>query len=396
MASNARSKWPKVGSTRIAWERDYEQSYSRKQALLHRGFFYAAVVPKIADVTFEISAQVRSHAEDAAVELARFDAEVGQMVAPFAAMLLRSEAASSSQIENLTAAPASILKAEYGLGETPNSALIVSNQKAMSAAIAVSGEMSVASVLTMHKTLMAQADPRHAGILRTEQVWIGGSNLSPHGAKYVAPEHQAVPELVADLVKFAQRLDLSGIVQASLVHAQFETIHPFTDGNGRTGRALVHAMLHRLGVTKSVTVPVSAGLLKDTSRYFEALDLYRDGDVEPIINVFADAAFEAVENGRQLAREIQEARMRWQTMIPMRARAGATRVMENLLEQPIVSRSSASELLGTTPANAQLAIDRLVDAGILSQLGAGKRNRIWQATDVVNALERFAERSRRA
>jgi predicted HTH transcriptional regulator len=70
--------------------------------------------------------------------------------------------------------------------------------------------------------------------------------------------------------------------------------------------------------------------------------------------------------------------------------------MENLLEQPIVSRGSASELLGTTPANAQLAIDRLVDAGILSQLGSGRRNRIWQATDVVLALERFAERSRRA
>lgn len=396
MESNSQSNWPKVGSVRVAWERDFEQSSSRKQALLQRGPYYAAVVPEIAAANFVIRPQVQSHAEDAAVALARFDAEVGQMVAPFAAMLLRSEAASSSQIENLTAAPATILKAEYGLGETPNSALIVSNQKAMSAAIAVSGEMTVASVLTMHKTLMAQADPRNAGILRTEQVWIGGSTLSPHGAKYIAPEHHAVPDLMADLVKFAQRLDLSAIIQASLVHAQFETIHPFNDGNGRTGRALVHAMLHRLGVTKSITAPVSAGLLKDTSRYFEALSQYRDGEIEPIIIVFADAAFEAVDNGRQLARELQEARMRWQTMIPMRSGAGATKVMENLLEQPIVSRGSASELLGTTPANAQLAIDRLVDAGILSQLGNGKRNRIWQATDVVLALERFAERSRRA
>ena len=87
--------------------------------------------------------------------------------------------------------------------------------------------------------------------------------------------------------------------------------------------------------------------------------------------------------------------MRWQTLIPMRLGAGATKIMENLLEQPILSRSSACEFLGTTPANAQLAIDRLVDAGILTQLGTGKRNRIWQAIDVVNALERFAERSRR-
>jgi Fic family protein len=274
--------------------------------------------------------------------------------------------------------------------------MILSNQKAMSAAISVSGEMSLESVLSMHRSLMAIIDPIAAGLLRQEPVWIGGTALSPHGAKYIAPEFQEVPHLMGDLVEFAQRTDLPAIVQAALAHAQFETIHPFTDGNGRTGRALVHALLHRLGVTNSVTVPVSAGLLRDTSRYFDALTAYRNGVIEPIINVFADAAFEAINNGRQLAREIQEARMSWQTLIPMRSGAGATKLMENLLEQPILTRSTASEFLGTTPANAQLAIDRLVVAGILTQLGTGKRNRIWQAADVVSALERFAERSRRA
>lgn len=395
MELNSESKWPVVGSTRVAGVRDYSQSTSRKQALAERGFYNAAVVPRISRVIFSISNQVQSHAEDAAVALARFDAEVGQMVAPFAAMLLRSEAASSSQIENLTAAPASILKAEYGLGETANSSMILSNQKAMSAAISVSGEMSLESILLVHRSLMATIDPKNAGLLRREPVWIGGTAFSPHGAKYIGPEFQEVPGLMDDLVEFAIRTDLPAIVQAAVAHAQFETIHPFTDGNGRTGRALVHALLHRLGVTNSVTVPVSAGLLRDTSRYFAALTEYRNGEIEPIINVFADAAFEAINNGRQLAREIQEARMRWQTLIPMRAGAGATKLMENLLEQPILSRSTAGEFLGTTPANAQLAIDRLVDAEILTQLGAGKRNRIWQAADVVSALERFAERSRR-
>jgi Fic family protein len=392
---NSESNWPVVGSARVAWDRDYSQIVSRKQALAQRGFYNAAVVPRISRVIFSIGNHVQSHAEDAAVALARFDAEVGQMVAPFAAMLLRSEAASSSQIENLTAAPAAILKAEYGLGETANSSMILSNQKAMSAAISVSGEMSLESVLSMHRSLMATIDPKTAGLLRHEPVWIGGTVFSPHGAKYIAPEFQEVPHLMEDLVEFAQRTDLSAIVQAALAHAQFETIHPFTDGNGRTGRALVHALLHRLGVTNSVTVPVSAGLLRDTSRYFDALTAYRKGEIEPIINVFADAAFEAISNGRVLAREIQEARMSWQTLIPMRSGAGATKLMENLLEQPILTRSTACEFLGTTPANAQLAIERLVDAKILTQLGAGKRNRIWQATDVISALERFAERSRR-
>jgi Fic family protein len=396
MELNSRSGWPKVGTIRAAWERDYSQTLSRKQTLAQRGFYNAALVPTIAGEMVSISGQLQSHAEDAAVALARFDAEVGQMVAPFAAMLLRSEAASSSQIENLTAAPASILKAEYGLGETPNASIILSNQKAMSAAIAASDAMNLDAILLMHRSLMETIDPKNAGVLRSEQVWIGGTSFSPHGAQYIAPESQEVPKLMSDLIEFANRTDMPAIVQVAIAHAQFETIHPFTDGNGRTGRALVHALLRRLGVTNSVTVPVSAGLLRDTSRYFDALTQYRSGDIEPIINVFADAAFEATNNGRELAREIQEARMSWQTLIPMRTGAGATKLMENLLEQPILSRTTACEFLGTTPANAQIAIDQLVNAGILTQLGTGQRNRVWQAIDVIQALERFAERSRRA
>jgi Fic family protein len=248
----------------------------------------------------------------------------------------------------------------------------------------------------MHRSLMETIDPKNAGVLRSEQVSIGGTSFSPHGAQYIAPESQEVPKLMSDLIEFSNRTDMPAIVQVAIAHAQFETIHPFTDGNGRTGRALVHALLRRLGVTNSVTVPVSAGLLRDTSRYFDALTQYRSGDIEPIINVFADAAFEATNNGRELAREIQEARMSWQTLIPMRTGAGATKLMENLLEQPILRRTTACEFLGTTPANAQIAIDQLVKAGILTQLGTGQRNRVWQAVDVIQALERFAERSRRA
>jgi Fic family protein len=342
-----------------------------------------------------VASQTLSLAEDATIELARFDAEVGLMVVPFAAMLLRSEAASSSQIENLTASARAILKAEFGLGESPNAALIVSNQMAMEAAIEASNNLDLAALLQMHKILMGTADPEHAGKVREEPVWIGGTGFGPHGADYVGPRWQRVPELMDDLIAFCQRTDLPALVLAAIAHAQIETIHPFTDGNGRTGRALVQTLLHRLGVTNSVAVPVSAGLLKDTSRYFNALDSYRRGELEPIITVFADAAHEAIWNGRRLAAEIQQARMKWQTLLNARSDSGAAQLLDHLLEQPLITSRRVVEFLRTTPANSQNAIDRLVEAGILSQLGSGKRNRIWQATDVVNALERFAERSRR-
>lgn len=395
MASKSESTWPTVRSEAVAWVRDENKAPSRRQALKHRGPYQAALVPIIAEANVSVASQTLSLAEDATIELARFDAEVGLMVAPFAAMLLRSEAASSSQIENLTASAGAILKAEFGLGETPNSALIVSNQMAMEAAIEASKNLELAALLQMHKILMATADPEHAGMLREEPVWIGGTGFGPHGADYVGPKWQRVPELMDDLITFCQRTDLPALVLAAIAHAQIETIHPFTDGNGRTGRALVQTLLHRLGVTNSVAVPVSAGLLKDTSRYFKALESYRRGELEPIITVFADAAHEAIWNGRRLAAEIQQARMKWQTLLNARSDSGAAQLLDHLLEQPVITSNHVVEFLGITAANSQNAIDRLVDAGILSQLGSGRRNRIWQATDVVLALERFAERSRR-
>lgn len=395
MASKSDSTWPTVGSEAVAWVRDENEASSRRQALKHRGPYQAALVPIIAEANVSVLSQTLILAEDATIELARFDAEVGLMVAPFAAMLLRSEAASSSQIENLTASAGAILKAEFGLGETPNSALIVSNQMAMEAALEASKNLDLAALLQMHKILMGIPDPEHAGRLREEPVWIGGTGFGPHGAAYVGPKWQRVPELMDDLITFCQRTDLPALALAAIAHAQIETIHPFTDGNGRTGRALVQTLLHRLGVTNSVAVPVSAGLLKDTARYFKALESYRRGELEPIITVFADAAHEAIWNGRRLAAEIQQARMKWQALLNARSDSGAAQLLDHLLEQPVITSNHVVEFLGITAANSQNAIDRLVDAGILSQLGSGKRNRIWQATDVVRALERFAERSRR-
>ncbi len=93
-----------------------------------------------------------------------------------------------------------------------------------------------------------------------------------------AARHDRVSAAISDLIRFLRRDDLPVLPQAAIAHAQFETIHPFTDGNGRAGRALLHSMLRSKALTRSVTVPVSAGLLADTGAYFEALTAYREGD----------------------------------------------------------------------------------------------------------------------
>lgn len=129
--------------------------------------------------------------------------------------------------------------------------------------------------------------PRTSRRFRDVAVWIGGT--TPHTASHVGPQPERVPALVDDRMRFARRTDLPVIPHMALAHAQFETIHPFPDGNGRAGRALVHAMLRSSGTTRQVTVPVSAGLLADPEGYFDALDEYRAGNPVPIVEVFTDS-----------------------------------------------------------------------------------------------------------
>ena len=201
---------------------------------------------------------------------------------------------------------------------------------------------------------------------------------------------------MADLTAFARRTDLAVLPQIAIAHAQFETIHPFPDGNGRTGRALVHAMLHRLRITRSVVVPVSAGLLGDAHRsYSAALGAYRQGDVEPIVAAFADACIAAVANGRQLVSDVVEFRSRAYDLVTARRGSAGWRTIELLAHQPVISAREVALLLGVTPQNAQNGIDRLVADGILVPAGSSRRNRLYLAEGVLAALDSFAQRARR-
>ena len=359
----------------------------------HRTPYRAAVPPSIAGLHPVLPAEVAGMADEATAEIARFDTEIGSELAPFANVLLRSESASSSRIENLTAGAKAIALAELGSREKSNATEIVGNVAAMQAALRLAERLDADAILTMHAALMdGRAD---AGRWRSEQVWIGGDSFGPHGAAFVAPHQSRVEAAIGDLIGFAQRLDLPVLVQTALAHAQFETIHPFSDGNGRTGRALVHAMLRGHGLTRAVTVPVSAGLLTDTATYFQALTAYREGRIAPIVATFADASFAAVANGRRLIADLQAVRDAWATRVRARRDSAAWRLVDLLLRQPVVDTGAVARELELPAANALRPIGPLVDAGVLTEFTGFRRNRMWQAREVLDALDAFAERARR-
>jgi Fic family protein len=245
----------------VRWEPQLARPASAGQAL---GTYHPAVPAAIADLTLDLPPAVLAEAEAASREITRFDAELGGEVAPFAAVLLRSESAASSQIENLTASARAIAEAELpGVQAKRNAEMIVANTAAMQAALGLSDSglsdtIDAAAILAMHRALMA-TQPRHTpGAFRTEPVWIGGGS-TPVGATFVGPRDHLIPAAIDDLIEFSRRADIPALPQIAAAHAQFETIHPFTDGNGRTGRALAQAMLRNKALTRQVTVPVSAG-----------------------------------------------------------------------------------------------------------------------------------------
>lgn len=200
---------------------------------------------------------------------------------------------------------------------------------------------------------------------------------------------------MTDLIQFARRDDIPALVHAALVHAQFETIHPFPDGNGRTGRALIHAILRHKGLTRNVTVPVSAGLLADTSGYFEALTTFRKGDPERTVHLMAEASFSAITNGRQLVADLTSARDRWRDQVRARRDAVVWQLADLLLRQPVVDAALVQRDLGATSANAYRALRQLEEAGVLKEFSDRLRNRLWQAPEVLSALDAFAERAGR-
>lgn len=392
---------PEPGWPALAWEeREWVSALppgmgSRTLRRRHAGPYRAAVPPQIAKLEVLLPTAAIAAADEASTEIARFDAEMGAEIAPFAAILLRSESASSSKIENLTSGAKAIALAELGSDERHNASEIVANVHAMQAAIQLADRLDEDAVLAMHAALMQRNHPDEAGRWRTEQVWIGGGDFGPHGAAFVPPHHERVPDAMTDLMSFVRRDDLPVLAHAALAHAQFETIHPFADGNGRTGRALVHSMLRARGLTRNVTVPVSAGVLTDTDAYFAALMAYRRGDAARIVRLIAEASFTAIGNGRQLVADLRRVRERWNHVIRSRQDAAAWALADLLLRQPVVDADLVQRTLGVTSANAHRAIRQLAEAHVISEFSGRRRDRMWQAREVLVALDDFAVRAGR-
>lgn len=354
--------------------------------------YYAAVPPMIAQLTPEVPADLLRHAMEVESELIRFDALLSVRGYDLPALLLRSESSASSRIENLTASVRNVALAELDATTPRNSREIAGNVRAMREAIELKGEPSVEDVLRVHASLMSVTGESFGGELRDEQVWIGGSAFGPQGAAFVPPSQERVPALLDDLMAFVRRDDLDPVVQTAVAHAQFESIHPFVDGNGRTGRALLHRWLRYHDVLRHATLPISSGLLHDVDSYMGALQSYHDGDVRPIVGELVDALEVALVLAQSATRQIDDIIEHWRQQMGERRGSAIRKLPAVLVAQPVVSVAHVADHLQITPRAARDVIARACEYGMLTPMGNRRRGVFYQADELLDVLEQMTSR----
>lgn len=364
------------------------------------GSYRACVPPLITDLALPgLDPEVLAESAEATAELVRFDAEVG--AATFAGggdgvaeALLLVEALCSSRIENIRTDARAVALASIRSTVDLDPDLVVTNGDAIERALALAATgadvWAAEALLGIQATLLDRSAPEKTGRFRSRPVWIGRWGSTPHTATFVPPVAERVAGLIGDLGSFGRRVDVSALVHVAVAHAQFETIHPFPDGNGRTGRALAHAMLREHRITRHVVAPVSLGLLRDVRAYYAALGAYRDGDLGPIVAVFTRAAFDACSAGRSLADDLREIRSGWEARVQARRHAAVWNALRLVMARPAVTVNGLAATLDVSYPAAQRAIDAMVDAAILSPVGTRKRNRVWVADEVPAAIDKRA------
>jgi Fic family protein len=348
--------------------------------------------PLIAELEVRV-APASSVAMEACVrEIAELDFTRGAELKAFETLLLRTESVASSKIEHIEASVDDFARALHGIKSNPSATSMVAATEALTAlinSVDEGAELLLSEVLAAHRALMVDDphDRAYAGRFRDMQNWIGGSDYSPRIAWYVPPAPETVADYMDDLIAFANRSDIPVLAQAAIVHAQFESIHPFTDGNGRIGRALINAVLRRRGATRQVVVPLASALVARRDEYFDHLGAYRAGRVEPLITAFVEAATVAARESRVTARRIGELPELWQSVVGARRNTAAQRLLDRLITTPIFSAAEAEEAIGGATSSVYAAIERLEEAGVIRPLTRRVRNQVWGASDLLDEVD---------
>lgn len=400
MSSEASTRWPAHDVETLPWQQKVRGG-TREDRMTRN--VDATIPPLIATLDYAPSREEILASERALIAVAQADTDAEGHSAALSRFMVRSESAASSKIERINATARDYAKAIAGRTSNSSATSMVAASRALHELITTvgdSGRFELQFLKSAHHALMV-TDPveaHYAGRIRNMQNWIGGSDHSPRGALHVPPAPERVEALMDDLITYLNRDDVPALVQAAIGHAQFESIHAFTDGNGRIGRALVSAVLRRRGIAKNAVIPLASGLLARRDDYFEALGSYRLGDPAPLVLLFAQSARVAATASRETITRLSAMPDDWRAELKPRVGSAAETLIDAFSHHPVMSvhEIDAATTKTTTTSQTYRVIDQLVDAGFLEEVTGRKKDRVWAAAEVIAELDDLDRRIRDA
>ena len=314
----------------------------------------------------------------------------------FVSMYVRKEALMSSQIEGTQATLEDVLDPLIEDNTNRNVADVVNYIKATEYAIRRLHELPLCNRLLKetHAILMegVRGQEKNPGEFRCSQNWIGGKGSTLRNAKYIPPSPDDMTEAMSDLEKYINADDrLDGLIRAALIHYQFETIHPFLDGNGRIGRLLITLFLMEKKILTTPALYISYFLKKNRVEYYDRMtEVQNKGNYEQWVKFFLQALAESAKDAIAAIDELTALHDKNVDLVAGMGRASknAMLVFRYLEANPIIEIGKTAEALGITFGTASNVVERLSSAGILEQTTTGRRNRTFAYKDYLAILRK--------
>lgn len=379
------------------WQRDPTKDVP--EAYAHPCAYETYMPDELSSFTVSLDAQLAESVAEAEQAIRRLNDEAGSILAPLARLLMRTESIASSKVAKMRLGIHELARAESrtesGIMPDATTLELLASVDAMILAVdevAGAERFGVEEILAIHRRVLGVVPQRQfAGRVRTLQNWVGGNDYNPCGADFVPPPPEELGRLLADLCAAINDGSMPPIMQAAMVHAQFEAIHPFDDGNGRAGRALVHVVLRRRGVAPRFVPPIGVVLGAARNNYIAALMRYRADSVLAWLEYFTVATIRAARLADSYVEAVRALQQRWRDQLRAAAHVPedegvAWAIVELLPARPIISASVAAAGTDRPAALVSRGIAELVAAGVLMPLVEGRQDQRWEAVGLLDLV----------
>lgn len=356
---------------------------SRRNQKLVKNSYQSPILHDLSNIEIQLDNNLQSLLFEAIEELSKLDGFIKDKLNGFPMIVLRSESLSSAQIEHYHASNRNIAAAQIRPTKNKETNIIKNNLESLVLFLKEENKIDKETIVKINSKIM---DDESVDI-RTKVNWIGESNSIPHTADFVPPHPEYLDKNINEFISFCKRDDIHPLVQAAFAYAYFETIHPFIDGNGRTGRIFIQVLLKEKNYLDELYVPFSMGLIKNDKKHIEALNEFRKGNYRSIIKLFLENSLGFVPIIYKILKDLIAIKDRWLSKISARSDALAWKIIDELIYQPVVSVNYIKEKYQINDQAVRNNFNILEKADIINKIGNSKRNVMYEAKEIISLID---------